>query len=168
MELTDIILMIVAGIVAIIGLGATLMSRPWASLVAFGALCVLFLQPVSAVSVGTLLFWGIASLIATAICVLLPGDVQRSRMGVAYLLVGTVAGAFVGLIISTAGMIVGAVLGAVCAAVAYSRTPAGRTIDFPSAKFFNYLCAKGLPIVVTVCEVTITVVSIIIFCKSMT
>ena len=39
----------------------------------------------------------------------------------------------------------------------YARTPAGKPLGFPSAQFFQYLCAKGLPAVVTVSIIGIAV-----------
>ena len=56
-----------------------------------------------------------------------------------------------GLVISHAWMIIGGVAGAILGGIAYSKTPAGKALGFPSSKFLNYLCAKGLPAVIAVC-----------------
>lgn len=98
-----------------------------------------------------LAFWGVATLLVLCIDFLLPRQVTASRAGLAYLGGGSLAGMLVGLIFSYPLMIAGAAVGAVLGAMAYSRTPGGKTIKFPSSRFIQYLCAKGLPIIVTIC-----------------
>lgn len=113
----------------------------------------------------SLVFWGVATVIALAISYMLPVSVATSRRGVGYIVGAIVAGAFVGLIVSHAWMIIGAVVGAILGAIAYSRTPQGRSMGFPSSRFFNYLCAKGLPAVVSVCIVATAVEHLAAFFK---
>ncbi len=98
-------------------------------------------------------FWGAATIIVLAIVYMLPTAVTASRLGVGYIVGGVIVGAAVGLIVSHAWLIVGSVVGGILGGVAYSRTPRGSEMGFPSPRFFNYLCAKGLPAVVTVCIV---------------
>ncbi len=110
----------------------------------------------------TLIFWGIAAALATAITLMLPAFVARSQKGVAHIAVGTLAGAAVGMVTETrAGIIGGAIIGAFLGAVIFARTPGGHAMAFPSAKFFNYLGAKGLPIVVTIAITALVVIQLI-------
>ncbi|MDE6396676.1 MAG: hypothetical protein K2K84_05345, partial [Muribaculaceae bacterium] len=60
-----------------------------------------------------------------------------------------------------ASLIGGACLGAFLGALAFSRTAAGRPMHFPSSKFFNYLGAKGIPPVVTLSMVGLTLAALI-------
>ncbi|MDE5664671.1 MAG: hypothetical protein K2G17_03225 [Duncaniella sp.] len=99
----------------------------------------------------SLIFWGIATAIVICLEYMLPKKITSSRRGVGYIAGAALAGTFVGLTISHEWMIVGAVAGAILGGIAYSRTPAGSIMEFPSSKFLNYLCAKGLPAVVTMC-----------------
>ncbi len=109
----------------------------------FGKLCGLPLDS------SFLIFWGVASLIVIAIYFLLPLQVRSSRVGLPFFCTGALVGAFVGLLLnSVAAVIVGSAAGVLLGAVAFSRMEAGRVLGFPSKKFFNYLCAKGLPLVV--------------------
>lgn len=103
------------------------------------------------------IFWGVAAALVLALGYMLPREVADSRRGVAYIVGATLAGTLVGMIVSGAGMIAGSVVGAFCGALAYSRTPGGRDIDFPSSQFFNYLAAKGLPAVITMCIIGIVI-----------
>lgn len=97
----------------------------------------------------SLIFWGLASIIVVVIYFLLPRQVRMSRVGLPYFCTGALAGAFLGLLLnSVAGVIVASAAGVLLGAVAFSRMDAGRVLEFPSKKFFNYLCAKGLPLVV--------------------
>lgn len=109
------------------------------------------------IGTGTYVFWAVAAAIVLVISYLLPSEIARSGKGNGYICGATLAGALVGLVISHAALIIGAVLGAFCGALAYSRTPAGAALGFPSPKFLNYLCAKGLPAVVTMCIVGLAV-----------
>lgn len=145
--LTTLCLLIAVGAVV-----ASFFSRYWASLVTFIALAIVYVCPQGDLPLATLLFWGGASVIALGIGFLLPPTVSRSGAGVGYISGGALAGAVVGLIISPAATVIGAVVGACGGALAFSRTPAGAPLEFPSRKFVNYLCAKGLPAVVTMSQ----------------
>lgn len=131
---------------------AFLPSR-WSVMTAWVGLLLMGIGSGLAIGVAIYIFWGVAAAIVIALSYLLPPGITRSTRGNGYIVGATLAGALVGLVLSHAGMIVGAVLGAFCGALAYSRTPAGTALAFPSGKFLNYLCAKGLPAVITMCTV---------------
>ncbi len=102
-------------------------------------------------SIGQLIFWGVASAIAIGIMALLPEQVRKSTLGVGFIVTGALAGMALGILANTiSAIIAGAALGAVFGGVAASRTRGGRVLDFPTKRFFNYLCAKGLPAVVSI------------------
>lgn len=153
-----IILAIVAIIAALGAVMAQFVCRRWAPALAFGGMVVASIPGVSTIGWATLAFWGIAAAIAIGITILLPKAVADSRMGVAYIVGGVVCGAIVGAILGHAAMILGSVIGAFCGAVAFSRTPNGAAIRFPSKQFVNYVCAKGLPAIVTACIGAITII----------
>lgn len=124
----------------------TFLSATYGTALAFLALCTAGLLPGVEFTAATYIFWGIAMLIVVAIGSLLPAAVASSRKGVPYIGGGALAGAFAGMALgSHAAIIIGAVAGALLGGVAYGRTPAGKALLFPSSRFFNYLCAKGLP-----------------------
>ncbi len=157
----DIIILTLSILAAIAALVGTWMSRFWSVIAAYVSLCLLHLFPASGVVGGTLVFWGMAAVVATAIGLMLPPEIAGTRCGMPYITIGALAGTFTGLIISQAGMIIGAVVGAMCGAIAYSRTPAGAPLGFPSARFFNFTCAKGLPVAVTACLCGLVTISFI-------
>lgn len=133
--------------------------RGWSAVCAFAGMVLMWCTDHTMLAVSQLWFWGAAAFIVLAIAVLLPLPVVRSRQGVAYVVVGTVAGLLVGLLVSPAVMVLGGALGAVCGAMAFSRTPMGAKLDFPSRHFVNYLCAKALPPVITLSIVAVTLLS---------
>ena len=120
-----IAVMVVSILLLIAGVVLSFFPKRYAVAPAYAGLLGIGLTAVHA-SASTLVFWGVATAIVLAIGYMLPRAVATSRKGVGY--------------------ITGAVLGG----IAYSKTPAGRPMEFPSSKFLNYLCAKGLPAVVTV------------------
>ena len=97
-----------------------------------------------------LLFWAAVTVLVSAISALLPKEVSQTSRGMGYIAGGTLAGAAVGLLLSQGGMIAAAAAGAFLGALAYSRTPAGKPLSFPSQRFLQYLCAKGLPAIVAI------------------
>lgn len=138
-------------ILAVAAAALAFKSRTWSPLVSFIALAVTYFWGRTMLDSSQFYFWGSAALIAWGIYIMLPRPVAASRVGMGYIVGGTLAGALVGLIASHAWLVLGAMLGAFCGALAYSRTPSGAILQFPSSKFLHYLCAKGLPAVVMVC-----------------
>lgn len=134
--------------------------RGWSAVCAFAGMLLLWLSGTSTLHGSQLWFWGAAAMIVLGLSVLLPTPVVYSRRGVGYLVIGTIAGLFVGVLISQAAMVLGGVAGAFCAAMAYSRTPAGKMLHFPSYNFLNFLCAKALPPVITLSIVAVTLLSL--------
>ncbi len=141
-------------IIAILFLAAALLlsfaDATWAAVAAFIALCFTGLLPDVALGATMFIFWGVAVAIVVALRFMLPETVRKSRLGLPYISGGALAGMLVGLALSShAAIVAGAFVGAVLGGVAYARTPAGKVLEFPTSKFLNYLCAKGLPAVVT-------------------
>lgn len=144
-----IILISLTSLLVLWSVGASFASWRWSAATGYLALWPLYYLPEFAIPDGIMTFWGIATLIALVINYMLPFQVATSRVGMPYIAGGALCGTLVGLIVSSqAALICGAAVGALCGAVAYSRTPRGRQLDFPSTPFFNYLLAKGLPLVV--------------------
>lgn len=97
----------------------------------------------------SLIFWGVATAICIAITFLLPPHIRYARLGLTYFCTGALTGSVVGLVLNTqAGVIAASMTGVLLAGIAFSRVRAGKVLEFPSKQFFNYLCAKGLPLVV--------------------
>lgn len=133
------------------GVVVAFVPKSWSAPLAWVGLLLLWSGEAVHTQWSTMLFWGCAALISWGIGVLLPRAVSSSKMGVGYIVGASLAGTLVGMLLSSAGMILGSVVGAFCGALAFSRTPAGTAMRFPSRQFFNYLCAKGLVAVVTMC-----------------
>lgn len=144
------LLLLVAGVVMSFRSARTAVVATFAGMLGIGLLTV-------DAKATELIFWGIATAIVVAIQYLLPANVTASRRGVGYIVGATLAGMSVGLTLGREWVTIGAAVGAILGGIAYSRTPDGRSIKFPSSKFLNYLCAKGLPTVV-VMSMTGTVV----------
>ncbi|MDE7410560.1 MAG: hypothetical protein K2M94_00795 [Paramuribaculum sp.] len=141
-----VILITLSNILALLTLVGTFASWRFAPATAWLSLLLLW----GTIPTNTLLFWGITAVIALGINYLLPADVAKSRVGVSYIAGGALTAAIAGTLLSTWGTVIAAAIGAVLGSLAYSRTPSGNILEFPSKKFFNYLCAKGLPITVNI------------------
>ena len=141
------------------------LSWRWSAIPAWLALVPMYFVEGQPIAGSALTFWGAACAIALGINTLLPTAVVRSRVAVPYMTVGALAGAFAGMLmpIQQAGMILGAVVGMLLGAIAYSRTPAGMSkgLVFPSRRWFNYACAKGFPIIVTIATAAIAIMAVI-------
>lgn len=145
----NLMMLILGAMLMSFGIVLAFISSRWAAAVTFVALVVCGYSGYAEIGGSTLLFWGIAAAICVMLDVLLPTAVARSRKGMYHIGGGSLAGAVAGMCVNTAaGIIVGAAFGAFFGAVAYSSTTSGKLMHFPSAKFFNYLAAKGLPLTV--------------------
>ena len=142
---------IICIILLVLAAALTFYSATYGTAVAFLGLCTAGLIPGIQLEAATYLFWGTAMLIVIALNYILPHGVATSRLGIPYIFTAALAGMLTGLAISHAAMIVGAVFAAILGGVAYARTPKGRVLSFPTHKFWNYLCAKGLPAVISFC-----------------
>lgn len=133
-----------------------------ASVIAYCAMVFVSISGATTIGATTYVFWGIATLITIGINYMLPYEISRTRAGLPYIAGGALTGTAVGMATNTtAGVISGTALGVFFGALAYANTSAGRAMAFPSSKFFNYLAAKGLPIIVTLSMVGI-VLSVIL------
>lgn len=119
-----------------------------ASLVAYASLWMFQLSGHLQFPSSTIIFWSVATMIVLGLDRLLPSALSRSPQGQGYIAAGTLAAMVVGMLMSGAGIILGAAIGAFLGALAYSRTPAGQPLAFPSSPFMKFLCAKGLPAIV--------------------
>lgn len=129
-----------------------------ASIVAFAALCALHFSTHITLPINTFLFWGVAAVIVLAIEKLSPkGDPDGSWHGNLYLTAGALAGLLVGMSVDASIMILCAILGTIFGQLAYSRTPKGCWIKFPSSIFIRYFCAKGFNIIVTAAMIGIAI-----------
>lgn len=143
------------------------MSR-WISVVlGYAALVLAAFSGYAYLDTSTLIFWGVASLIAIGISVLLPRNISGSRVGMAYFCTGALMGMMLGMLTNTsAGIITGTAIGVVLGSLAFSRVDKSNVLEFPSRRFFNYLCAKGLPLTVMMSMVAICILSILNASKS--
>lgn len=151
------ITVIVCIILLVAAAALTFYSTTYGAAVAFLALCTAGMLPDIQLDGGTYMFWGIAMLIVIALNFILPKGVSASRIGISYIFTATLAGMLVGLAISHAAMIIGSVAAGVLGGVAFARTPEGKGLEFPNHKFWNYLCAKGLPAVIAFCIIGTTI-----------
>lgn len=96
-------------------------------------------------------FWGLATLVVIGLRIASPsGEPDGNRVSNIYVGLSAIAGGMLGIIVSPTVLVLGVVLGAMVGTFAYGRTPAGAWLNFPSRTFVQYMCAKGLPIVVAV------------------
>lgn len=143
-------LLISIGLVATLAaIFLTFLSWRWSAGVAMAGFLLVYLGSEGSLGLTTLLFWGVAALLVLALNVMLPPRVAKARTGMGYIAGGALVGLVTGFLIAPSWIVLGCILGAVLGSVAYSMTPAGRILEFPSSKFIQYLCAKGLPVVVT-------------------
>lgn len=142
-------ILVVCIILLVLAVALTFYSTTYGTAVAFLALCMSGLMPGVHLGASTYMFWGVAMLIVIALNFILPQGVTASRLGVPYIFTASLAGMLIGLTVSHAAMIVGAFFAALLGGVAYGRTPKGHQLAYPTHRFWNYLCAKGLPAVIS-------------------
>lgn len=147
----NILILSVSLLLSLAAVVFTFLSKVWSTLPALVSLLIVHFLADTSLSDYEFYFWTAAALISLGICFMLPKAVSQSRVAMGYIVGAALTGGMVGMIVSHAGLIIGAMAGAFCGAMAYSRTPSGAILQFPSSKFLHYLCAKGLPAVVNIC-----------------
>lgn len=109
------------------------------------------------VTLGRFLFW-----LAAAIVFMLPDDVRASGAGTSFLVTGALAGMAVGVALDAmTALIVGSAAGALFGALVFGNTRRGKSLGFPSRRYFNYVLAKALPLVVVMSAVGIAAATLI-------
>lgn len=152
---------IVSFVLAGVGVGGTFVPRFPSSTAAYLSMICMALSGVPYFDAKVLIFWGVATLIVFGLEMLQPRALTATRHGHAYVAAGTVVGALLGYLASptASAIILGAALGAFFGTMAFMRTPKGTRFAVASSEFMQYLCAKGLPAVVAISMVTLTVAS---------
>lgn len=157
-------ILLVAGILCLISaLWLVLRPRWVAAVPAFIGLVLMHLSYYIAVPMTTFAFWGIATLITVALFYLSPsGEPDGHTASNLYVGFTAMAGGMLGILLAPRIMVLGVILGAAMGQLAYSRTPAGKWMLFPSTMFWRYFAAKCLPAIVAVAIVSIAVMGIVI------
>ena len=154
----NIVLLIIGILLLAVSLVFTARQSLPSAVVAWTALVTLHFSVYICLPVSTFVFWGAAALIATAIGFLSPkGEPDKSLQGNLYITLGSLAGLLVGMSVDASVMILCAIIGAIFGELAYTRTPKGCWIKFPSSVFIHYFCAKGLNIIVTIAIIGIAI-----------
>lgn len=152
-------LLLIAG--AICAAGALVcVLRPWcsAALPAYAALCLLNWSTSIYLPVKTFVFWGVATVICLGLRHMSPkGEPDGRNTGNVYVGLGAMAGGLLGILVSARIMVLGVVVGALMGQLAFSKTPHGKWLKFPSSTFIHYFCAKSLPAIVATAMVGIAV-----------
>lgn len=137
-------LMLVASLVLFAAaLAVCFLGYGWSAALAFVGLWM------AGADTAALVGWGVCSVLVWGLSVMLPRTITGARYGVIYMFTGAVAGTVIGLMMSSAGVVIASLIGVLCGGLAYGSTPAGKQLGFPSAKYFNYLAAKGFLYVIT-------------------
>lgn len=116
---------------------------------------------------GTFIFWIVATAVAGLLVYILPDEVKENHLGVSFMVTGALAGMSVGVAIGTiSSLIISSVVGVFFGALVLSNAVPDHEFKFPSKKHFNYVMAKGLPIVVVMCVVGIVLADCIAIMKT--
>ena len=157
-------ILLIAGVACLV-VALLLVLRPrWVAAVpAFAGLALLHWSYTIDVKTMTFIFWGIATLITVGLFYLLPkGEPDGHQSSNLYVGFTAMAGGMLGILLAPRIMVLGVILGAAMGQLAYSRTPAGNWMLFPSTQFWRYFAAKCLPAIVAISIVCIAVMGVVI------
>ena len=146
------LLLLIFGLV-LMAVALVLVLKPWwvASVPAYVGLCCLHWSAATTFPSWIFMFYGVATLMVVGIRYLSPkGEPDGKSTGNLYLGLGALMGCLLGMLVEARFMVLGTILGTVMGEIAFTRTPGGKWLRFPKSNFIQYLCAKGLGIVVAV------------------
>lgn len=125
-----------------------------------------------------MLIWWLCFTVVTMLSTLLsPESIRQQRRGTIQMTVGAFAGMTVGLIGTTmevnpaaayAMMIIGTAVGVFFGYMVFTRSAAGRAVNFSSGNFLHYFLAKAFPIAVSVMMIGMVFVLLIALHSSST
>lgn len=152
------IFLLIAGIL-LLALSVYLIVRPhFPSVIAsYGGLWALLLGDWLDVPMRMLTYWGAMVVVVLIITSMQQRTLVKATQGMVHICLGALTGMALGAVGGYALMVVGAAVGATLGAVVFARTPGGSGLDFPSQRFLQYLCAKGLPAVISVSIIGIAI-----------
>jgi hypothetical protein len=157
------ILLIAGAACLVVALLLVLHPRWVAAVPAFAGLALMHWSYTIDVKTMTFIFWGIATLITVGLYYLLPkGEPDGHQSSNLYVGFTAMAGGMLGILLAPRIMVLGVILGAAMGQLAYSRTPAGNWMLFPSTQFWRYFAAKCLPAIVAISIVCIAVMGVVI------
>lgn len=145
------------------GIGSGFRPRFPSALTAYISLVCIYAGGASGLEVADLIFWATATAMVAGLRVLQPRALSNALQGHAYVMTGALTGVLLGFLVSpsSGSIIVGGCAGAFAGTLAYMRTPRSPHFSVGSTEFVQYLCAKGLPSVVTCSMAAITIACIL-------
>ncbi len=152
-------ILLVLGVLCAAG-AVVCLIKPWlpAALPAYAALCLLHWSTSIYLPVKTFVFWGLATAICLGISYMSPkGEPDGHNTGNYYIGIGAIVGCLLGILVSARIMVLGVVIGALMGQMAFSKTPHGKWLKFPSVTFIHYFCAKSLQAIVAAAMVGIAI-----------
>ena len=158
-------ILLIAGIACLVAAIVLVLWPRWVAAVpAFVGLCLLHKSYYIAVVPRTFVFWGIAALITVGLFYLSPkGEPDGHKSSNMFVGLTSLAGGMLGIILlHPAFIVLGTIIGAAVGQLAYSRTPNGRWMMFPSTVFWRYFAAKCLPAIVAISIVCIAIAGFVI------
>lgn len=158
------LIMLIAAL-ACMAAALVLTLRPWwvAAVPAFAAMLLLHLAHLVIEPTWKLVVWGFAALVCVALRQAQPsGEPDGRNTGNLYVGLGCLAGALAGLAAGVNFILLGTLLGAFVGMMAFSRTPHGSWLRATSGTFVQYFAAKCLPAIVAV-AITVTCVEGLLF-----
>ena len=161
--MTGSIILLVLGVLLMLA-AIVLVLKPWwvAAVPAYAGLCCLHWSSMASFPMWIFWFYGAATLMVVGLRYLLPkGEPDGSSTGNLYLGLGAMMGCLLGMILEARFMLLGTILGTIMGEIAFLRTPSGKWLRFPKSNFIQYLCAKGLGIIVAVAMIGLSVEGII-------
>ena len=163
--MTFSIFLVVLGAILLV-LALVMVFKPWyvAALPAYVGICCLHWSTLATFPTWVFIFYGAATLMVMGIRYLSPkGEPDGKTTGNLYLGLGALMGCLLGMMLEARFMVLGTIIGTAMGQLAFSRTPGGKWLRFPKSNFIQYLCAKGLGIVVSVAMIGLAVEGVIYF-----
>lgn len=152
-------ILLIAGILCLLAaLFLLIVPRFAAAVPAYVGLCLLHWSTSIFLPVRTLVFWGLVAAVCLCLNLLLPkGEPDGRPTGNIYVALGSIVGMLLGMAMEARILVLGVIIGAFVGQFAFSRTPHGKWLKFPSATFIHYFCAKSLPAIATVAMLGIAI-----------
>ena len=144
------LLVIIALIMGLVGLLGVFVPIVPGTILSFVGLICVFCTTESTISIGTLILWGVVSLVVILLDYILPGYFSKLFGGTKAGITGATVGTIVGIFFGVPGIIQGPLFGAIAGEMIVSKVPLERAFKVGMGSMLSFFVGTGIKLVAAV------------------
>jgi uncharacterized protein YqgC (DUF456 family) len=144
------LLVVIALIMGLVGLLGVFVPIVPGTILSFVGLICVFCTTESTISIGTLILWGVVSLVVILLDYILPGYFSKLFGGTKAGITGATVGTIVGIFFGVPGIILGPFFGAIAGEMIGSKAPIEKAFKVGMGSMLSFFVGTGIKLVAAV------------------